>query len=836
MSTSFKTILTAAAVISLSVGAMAQSGFFTKIDGPLPSAPRVHLANFKKTTVLRFDEARLRDHLLHAPLERSGLAGIPLEVPLPDGSTETFDLFESSNLSPEIAAEHPNIKTYCGNGQRRRSLVLRMNLTELGLSAVVLNVAGSVACFEPFPVPERELCLSYLASEAVAPEFLKKSECRLEDIAQEPDRRHRPAPATGRNNTGGTLRTYRLAMAADGEFTQKFGNGTQSGGLAALTNYVNTSNAIFRNDLCIHLTLVSGTNLVYTNPATDPYSNVETDMLEENQTNVDAVVGSTNYDVAHVLGFDADYGSGGGVAQVEGACYDPLKAQGASIVGEGYGQVFYDQLVAHELGHQFGMNHSYNSTIPVCTSRHAATSVEPGAGCTIMSYGFTCNTDDYFSSTSNGPVLNFHAKSFEEVEIFIATPGYGDCFTTVSTGNSAPVVTMPGAFTVPKSTPFSLTGAGNTPGSGDSYTYSWESNDVGAVAPDAATLGNTAEPPFFRTYAPTSWNTRNFPLLSAILDGTNQAVGDKLPSVSTTLHQRLTLRDNNASGGGAAYGDVNITVDGSLGPFLVTSNLSGTYQGNSSQTVTWSVNGTSAATPNVKISLSTDGGTTFATTLAASTPNDGSQSVTLPNVATSTARLKVEAVGNIFFDISNSNFTIQAALPIEVVRFSAKAAPGTATALEWETGSEADLDGFDIEWMEEGGEWTTVGFVAAKNRAATYGFLHKTPRLGENLYRLKSVGRDGGFSFSPVEAVRFDGHQRPMSVSPNPAADWLFFSGLEVEGGELSVRVSSVAGQVAIGETPVTAAALDISALPSGAYFVELMGGGKREVFRFVKK
>ena len=63
---------------------------------------------------------------------------------------------------------------------------------------------------------------------------------------------------------------------------------------------------------------------------------------------------------------------------------------------------------------------------------------------------------------------------------------------------------------------------------------------------------------------------------------------------------------------------------------------------------------------NVKISLSTDGGNTFPIVLAASTANDGSDSVTVPGTATATVRVTVEAVGNVFFDVSNANFTISA--------------------------------------------------------------------------------------------------------------------------------------------------------------------------------
>ena len=63
---------------------------------------------------------------------------------------------------------------------------------------------------------------------------------------------------------------------------------------------------------------------------------------------------------------------------------------------------------------------------------------------------------------------------------------------------------------------------------------------------------------------------------------------------------------------------------------------------------------------NVKISLSLDGGYNYEYVLAASTPNDGTQNITLPSgVCSNTSRIKVEAVGNIFFDISNTNFTIE---------------------------------------------------------------------------------------------------------------------------------------------------------------------------------
>jgi hypothetical protein len=412
--------------------------------------------------------------------------------------------------------------------------------------------------------------------------------------------------------------------------------------------------------------------VIYTNPGTDPYSNDTGPLLDENGPNLNSVIGNANFDVGHVLGYDANFGSGGGLAGLGVICtdfnpafpFDGSKANGASVIGSGYGQVFYDQLLQHEMGHQFGMTHSYNSIISVCTSREASTSVEPGAGATIMSYGFTCtNTDagfgpigdnDYFQSQQIGPILRFHTVNYEQAYTTIIN---NSCYTAPTTGNASPVVTMPPAYTITKSTPFALTGSA-TDANSEPLTYSWEGTNIGTSEPNAATLENAAEPPFFRTYEPVTLPTRTFPSLSAILAGTNQARGDKLPSVGIVTTHRLTVRDNVATGGGLTYGNVSVTVDGNIGPFLETTNLFSSYPGNSQQTITWSVNGTDAATPNVNILLSTDGGQTFPTVLAAGTGNDGSEVITLPNINTTMARIKVEAVGNIFFDISNTDFSI----------------------------------------------------------------------------------------------------------------------------------------------------------------------------------
>ena len=82
--------------------------------------------------------------------------------------------------------------------------------------------------------------------------------------------------------------------------------------------------------------------------------------------------------------------------------------------------------------------------------------------------------------------------------------------------------------------------------------------------------------------------------------------------------------------------------------------------------VTWNVAGTTAvpiSCSNVNILMSLDGGLNYYDTVLLNTPNDGSQIITVPNITTTnTVRFRVECANNVFFDISNSNFTITAGL------------------------------------------------------------------------------------------------------------------------------------------------------------------------------
>ncbi|HXV34247.1 MAG TPA: M12 family metallo-peptidase [Gaiellaceae bacterium] len=280
------------------------------------------------------------------------------------------------------------------------------------------------------------------------------------------------------------------------------------------------------------------------------------------------------------------------------------------------------------------------------------------------------------------------------------------------TGNHAPVVTTEPQFTIPTRTPFALTGSA-TDFDGDPLTYLWEQTDRGGTTGTALVNNTKANGPLFRQFG-TAANvtpegtlltpspglnavgtdpTRVFPDLAQILaNNTNAVTGvcpapppaptalppeirecysEFLPTIAwvgflndRTLNFKLTARDGNPGAGGIGSADTRLVIDPLAGPFLVTSQAtSAPLVGGSAQPVTWDVAGTNVApigVAEVKISLSVDGGATYPYVLAAATANDGSETVTLPNVATTAARIKVEAVGNVFFDLSETDFTIQA--------------------------------------------------------------------------------------------------------------------------------------------------------------------------------
>lgn len=795
-----------------------------------------------KYVLMRIDDLALRQYLADAPLEfQHEGAGLPLEIPLPNGETEVFSFEESPILAPNVAAEHPDIKTYSGQGTRHKERVMRLSLTELRFGGMILNVNGDAVCFEPL---ERgsDIYVVYFAASVQGAGRKPQYHCGVESTDPEFNGLHvNESPLDYRNNTGATLRSYDLAIAADGYFTQhaNYGNGNVNTAFAWITNFVNNMVNVYRVEMCVSFVLVSGTNVIYSNPASDPYTdNDQTINMTENHNNLNAALGVGTYDVGHLFGYVG--GSGGGIASLSSVCSSSRRGKGVSGMCNltQYPQVFNDQLVYHEVGHQFGMNHSYNSEIPVCTTRNPATSVEPGSGATIMSYGFTCESDDYESNY--GPILQFHTANYQEAYTYITGGAGANCPTTTSTGNTLPVLSLPSNYTIPNFTPFMLTGSA-TDANNDGLTYCWEGTNVGTSTPDAFTLDNTSEPPFFRSYAPESEGTRYYPRLEKILDQTYQGKGDKMPSIGIVTTHRLTVRDNRSSGGATVYGDVTVTVSGTVGPFFVFNfPNNSTYAPNSSVQVTWSVGNTTSAPVScstVDILFSSDGGYTFPITLMSNAQNDGSQTITMPNLQTTTARIMVRGHSNIFFDITNE-FKVQGALPVDWLVFEASVNNGHNARLYWQTASEADNKGFEVEMsVDAGAHFRSLGFVADETDR-TYDFTVTDLAEGDYYFRLRQVDWNGTISYSPIRAVRIGGQQATFSIFPNPAQNELTVQ-MPADGrANAKLDIINQIGQVLRSLSVADGQELlpiDIADLPSGVYVLYYRAGEQTQEVRFTK-
>lgn len=585
------------------------------------------------------------DNLLNkAPVEDDLAAmGDPviLYLPMPDGTFQRFRIAEYLLLTPS----RPDIKTFNAYGLDDPTATGVLDRTPAGFHGMIISASGTIF-IDPYARGNTSTYISYFKKDYG--NFWQKT-----FNAQEPVGISNISGAST-PSTGPLLRTYQIAVATTAEYTA----GDQANAQAAVTTTINRVRQVYKKELSVDLTLINNLNLIHTSNA-GIYSNPNNGntTLGENQTRIDAVVGNGNYDIGHVF----HRNNGGGIAGLGVLCSNPNKAEGYTSSSVPNGDPFDVDFVSHEIGHQFGANHTYNTNAGNCNTRNAATAYEPGSGSTIMSYVGICGQNQNLQSNADDV---FHIGSINEMVAHLnsVSPGVGlGCGVTTASGNNPPTSVNAGAdYTIPQNTPFELNGSA-TDADADALTYSWEEFDVGTVW-DATQAGKNVLPntdadavrPIFRSHAPVTRTNRVFPAMSNILGNTYQNSGESLPTQNRTMQFRLTTRDNK---GGVAYDTAQVTVNTGSGPFRVTT-PTGTevWAPGSQQTITWNVANTTNAPvscSNVNILMSTDGGLTFPSTVAGNTPNDGTETVTIPGTASINAVIKVQCANNIFFDASS---------------------------------------------------------------------------------------------------------------------------------------------------------------------------------------
>jgi subtilisin-like proprotein convertase family protein len=595
----------------------------------------------------QLDHVGMKNMLWSAPYEYAQTASSSntiILVGLADGTADQFRMVQYDMMEAPLAAQYTGIKTFRGISISNPYRRIRADWTVNGFRAVITDLEGQTF-IDHYQRNDMTNRIVYSANE-----YSRETDwtCSLTEEEFFGGDSHEQ-----RIVGDCELRTYRLAVATTGEYSNYFGamSPAQSATvLAAVVTAVNRVNDVYEADFSTRLLLIGNNNLLfYYDGGSDPYTNNDGGaMLGQNQTTIDGIIGSANYDIGHVFST-----GGGGVAYLGAICNASIKAGGVTGSSNPVGDPFVIDYVAHEMGHQFGGNHTQNNAC----NRNNATAMEPGSASTIMGYAGICSPN-----IQNNSDAYMHGISLQEIATEINA---NNCDVVISTANTAPVVANVPNYTIPKSTPFVLT-ASATDDDNDPMTYCWEQWDqeVGAVMPPAST---NIVGPMFRSLIPSASPSRYFPNLPAIIAGTNPT-WEVLPSVARSMEFRVTIRDLYDGMYGCTDEDNTIlTVSGSAGPFVVTSqNIATNWYEGAMETITWDVANTSAAPvscANVDIRLSTDGGLTYPIVLALNEPNDGSATVLIPAGTTTTGRVMVKASTNIFFDINNANISIIQALP-----------------------------------------------------------------------------------------------------------------------------------------------------------------------------
>ena len=623
----------------------------TSLDADLPTS-----------MVFSLDESTLK-----STLNRSfgqGIFGGEVYFPNTEGKMLRFDIREVSNFSPGLAAKYPNIKAYRGYSSDHPEIRLYFSYSPSGLDATFVDVGTRVKTTIKKISPKDHSYIAYTqlddskprqALSCSTPEPSKISLTAAGNSQVMVDLAGKMSPLMGFSDER-TLTTYRLAVAANGQYTAYHG-GTVDSALAAINSTLTALNFIFETDIGIRLELIDDNDLiVYTDPDTDPFQddpdNLNGTMNEELQVALDAVIGSENYDVGHIF---SGIGGGGNAGAIGAFCDDDVKGSAWSASTQPEGGYFVN-LVAHEMGHQLGANHTFSMR-----TEGTGTNIEPGSGTTIMSYaGITgpddvaLSGDDYYHNVSILQGLNYLKGQ--------------SCHINEDIDNNVPTVKALENYTIPVGTPFVLTGSATDVDESDVLTYTWEQVDDGVVPSSVFGPENT-QGANFRSLPPSEDPTRYFPLLASVSSGgltlSSPNVGSTWETLSTVPREfnfAFTARDNAAGGSGVASSRTKVTVVDNGGVFSVTSQSDGQlYLAGSEQAISWQVAGTDASpilAESVNISLSVDGGLTYPYVLAENVSNDGSHNVTIPDVVSDAARVRVEPTSNIFYAINTRNFAV----------------------------------------------------------------------------------------------------------------------------------------------------------------------------------
>jgi subtilisin-like proprotein convertase family protein len=609
----------------------------------------------------------LRQALVYAPLEvNTSLtrSATQIQLPLPDGTMRTFRVVESPVMPEALQARWPQLRTYRVQDVSAPQYKGRLTVTPQGITATYTSYDGEVFV-EPYASNQSFVHVVYFNHDLVlTPEELPQLACGYEPSeTEDPKTINTDGEVVSEINrttasTTANIYEYVMALTCTGEYAAQKG-GTVEAVLSSFVTAINLANATFENEVGVRIRLIENQELlVYLNAGTDPFINADEggELLSQVQGAItSAGFPTSSYDMGHV--FTSSCTDVGGV--VGGQVCTAGKDRGVTCHYSNNIASIIRRVFTHEVAHQFATAHSWSNCPNSLGQLASGSAFEPGSGTTIMSYAGSCgnqnvafDNDDYY-----------HGHSIEQFTEYTRQGNAAACATVIPTDNTEPKITLnyTDGFYIPISTPFELDAA-VVDAEEDPVTYCWEQMNLGPLSDLGAPFGNA---PIFRSYPPTTASNRVLPRLVDLLSN-NSTITEILPTYSRDIAFRCTVRDNSPEIGATVWADVAFKSTATAGPFLVMSpnNSSTVWQAGEYREVTWDVANTTNELVNcqlVNIRLSSDGGQTYPYTLVSGVPNSGTAFVTVPEVTGSNMRVRVEAANNIFFDISNANFSIEPA-------------------------------------------------------------------------------------------------------------------------------------------------------------------------------
>lgn len=628
------TLILSLAFMLFSLSTLAQNEIFNKIDSPTSSLS------------FQINQNKLSEQLASAPIRDLSLnRSLTMEFPNFNGMLEKFNIVEAPVMHPDLQMQYPEIRSYAGYGIDEPTAYLRFSYSPYnGLNGIILGSEQATIFKSSSDNPNKVIVNKYSSGKLHRDFICETIDENMTEIVNSTE-------ATDRDADDSILRKYRLAMSVSGEYSVYHG-GTLASVNAAINATITTVNGVFENDFNVTLELIATNDqVVYLNPTTDPYSGFSDNNYNSVlQSTLNSAIGAANYDIGHLM---AGIGNNGNAGCIGCVCNDSSKGSGYTTSTVPEGPNFDIDYVAHEMGHQFGANHTFTFS-----QEGGIAQMEPGSGSTIMGYaGITGPNTDL--QPNSDPY--FHAVSIQQVTNYIKV--FGTCSVNTNTGNATPVVNAGNNLTLPIGTAFKLIGTASDL-DGDALTYCWEQFDENNAASTYPNPNSTdSNSVLFRSYNPSLSPERIFPKMEDLLEnGVNGNTWEKVPNVSRTADFRLTVRDNVEGGANNNHDDVTVTFNSVYGPLEITSQNSSDiiWASNTSETITWNVNNTNAlaGSSNVNILLSTDGGLTFSTALATNTPNDGSETITVPDIPAPYCRILIEPTNNQFFAVNTTSFSI----------------------------------------------------------------------------------------------------------------------------------------------------------------------------------